>query len=381
MVKPRVLGLVVVAALFAAACGGSSPSTSAKGPTRFAVLEILSGTALALGQQDLQGVQMAVDEINAAGGINGSKIELDTQDTALNAATTVALVNKENADSSILAIHGPLSTPELVAAANVCGSDKIVCLAAGSTSPWVGAFNDWTFRSNLISVIALPSVLKTVKSKVPIKSIAIMDDSGNPCSIGETAQLRGTIAQNLGLNVLDVEGYRQTDTDFTPELAKILPQKPDLLYITGISDQAALIIQQARQRGYTGEILGGCSDLNDAQILKKSNNAAVNAITFSSFNIFDTRPIVQKFVANYRAKYNSDPSNFVAAGYDSMYIFADAAKRANTTTNRQAFRDALGKTSGLVGVNGTYTYKNSGDNQTPGFAIFRIKAGGGYVAF
>jgi branched-chain amino acid transport system substrate-binding protein len=153
------------------------------------------------------------------------------------------------------------------------------------------------------------------------------------------------------------------------------------LYITGISDQAALIIQQARQRGYKGEILGGCSDLNDAKILQKSNNAAVNAITFSAFNEFDQRPIVQSFVAKYKAKYNADPSNFVSAGYDSVYLFADAAKRANTTTDRQAFRDALGQTSGLEGVNGKYTYSNSGDNQTPGFTIFRIKDGGGYVAF
>lgn len=380
MISLRRLASMTVVGLFLVACGGTTPSSSSK-PIRFGVPEILSGTAQALGQQDLQGVQMAVDEINAAGGVNGSKIELDVQDTALNAGTAIALVNKYAADNTILAIHGPLSTPELVATAPICGQNKIVCLAAGSTSPWVGAFNDWTFRSNLISAIALPSVLKTVKAKLPINNIAIIGDSGNPCSIGETALLRGKIAQDLGLTVVDVEGYRQTDTDFTPQIAKILPKNPDLLYVTGISDQAALIIQQARQRGFKGEILGGCSDLNDAKILQKSNNAAVNAITFSAFNEFDTRPIVQKFVAKYKAKYNSDPSNFVAAGYDSIYLFADAAKRAKTTTDRQKFRDALAKTSGLEGVNGKYTYSNSGDNQTPGFTIFRIKDGGGYVAF
>jgi branched-chain amino acid transport system substrate-binding protein len=90
---------------------------------------------------------------------------------------------------------------------------------------------------------------------------------------------------------------------------------------------------------------------------------------------------VQDFIKRYRDKYKEDPSNFVTAGYDSMRLFADATKRAKTTTDRKAFRDALGSTAGLEALNGKYTYKNSGDNQTPGFAIFRIKDGGGLNPF
>jgi branched-chain amino acid transport system substrate-binding protein len=342
---------------------------------------VLTGTGAAIGQQNTRGIQMAVDEINAAGGVNGAMIELVTDDTAFDRNQAVSLIRKQASDPGTVAIIGPLSTPELVVGSPVCAEVQIVCLSTGSASVWQGGFNDWTFRNNLISTIAMPNVLQTLKDKLGLKSVAVVYDITNDCSVNEMTAIRDSIANQVGLDLVGVEGYRQGDTDYSAQLTNLLPKKPDLLLVTGTSDQAGLVVQQARQRGFAGEILGGCSDLNDAKVYQLSGGQAKDAITFFPFNPNDPRPVVQNFVKNYKEKYNEDPSNFVATGYDAVQVFADAARRAGTTTDRKAFRDALASTSKVEGVGGTYTFNGSGDNQTPAFYLFRIKDGGGYVPF
>src|SRR5262249_55874154 len=139
---------------------------------------------------------------------------------------------------------------------------------------------------------------------------------------------------------------------------------------------AALIMQQARQRGYAGRFVGSDSD---PSIVQKSGGAAVGYVTGLTFNPSDSRPWVQDLFDRYRKKYGSEPASRSINSYDAVMLIADAAARANSTTDRQAIRNALGSTRGFQGVATKYTYEGSGDNKTQAVYLHELDASGKYV--
>jgi len=163
------------------------------------------------------------------------------------------------------------------------------------------------------------------------------------------------------------------DNDFSAQLTSILAKKPDVLWPAAPTNEAALIIQQARQRGFKGPILGGAT-LNEPSIFKLSGGAAEGFLTYFPFNPFEDRPMVKNVVQKYTEKYKEQVPAFVAYGYDAFNNLASAIKRAKST-ERKAVRDAFAQTKDLEGLAGRYTYTNGSDNQTPSYYIFEMKGG------
>jgi len=319
----------------------------------------LSGPFAAYGEDAKAGIDLAVDSINKKGGVLGRKLRIQYEDSAADRAKAVALYRKFGAQPEIV---GDLfiSSVEFVALDPVANEVKLPLISIGSVIPFKD-FSPWSFRIQLIVSKAMEPVLRQVKALKNANSIAVIYDTANNATVAEHESVKAT-APAAGLSLRTVETFRTGDQDFSLQLTQIAQSKPDLLYVAATSNEAALIISQAREMGLNTPILGG-APLNDPKIGALAGKAAYGVMTFASYSPREDRPAVTEFLAQYKARTGQDnPAIYISLGYDSVGLLAQAVARAGST-NRDAIRQALGTTRDWQGVNGAFSYDGSGDNQ------------------
>jgi branched-chain amino acid transport system substrate-binding protein len=318
---------------------------------------VLSGPIAAYGEDAKIGVDLGAAEINAKGGVLGRKLKVEYEDTGADRAKAVAIYRKFGARPEVPAFLS-ISTIELVALDPVAGEVKLPLISVGSAAP-MAKFSPYTFRVQLIVNKALPAVFSLLKEQKGAKSIAVIYDTVNNYNVGEMESVKAA-APPAGIEVKAIESFSTGDQNFSLQLTNIAQTNPDLLYVAATTNEAALIIAQARGLGIKAQILGGAG-LNDNRIFALPGKAAHGIMTFFPFDAKDQSPVVQTFVKLYAEKYKKDlPPAYVALGYDTIHLVAEAIKRAGST-DREAVRKALGETS-YDGANGKFRYQGSGDN-------------------
>jgi len=328
----------------------------------------LSGPYAAYGEDGKTGIDLAVDEINRKGGVLGRRLRVEYDDSAGDRAKAVALYRKYAVDPRIV---GDLfiSSSEFVALDPAAKEVKLPLVSIGSVIPYKD-FSPWSFRVQLIVSKAMGPVLSQVKALKGAKSIAVIYDTANNATVAEQEAVKGA-APGVGLELKGAESFRTGDQDFSAQLTNVAAQKPDLLYVAATSNEAALIISQAREMGINTPILGG-APLNDPKIGDLAGKSAYGVMTFASYSPKEDRLAVKEFLALYKQKTGKgNPPIYVSLGYDSVGLLAQAVTRAGST-DREAIRKALGSTKDFDGVNGKFTYDGSGDNlrQEPRILVF-----------
>lgn len=319
---------------------------------------VLSGPVAAYGEDAKIGVDLGVAEINAKGGVNGRKVRVDYEDTGADRAKAVAIYRKFAARPEVVAFMS-ISTIELVALDPVAEEVKLPLLSVGSAAP-MAKFSPYTFRMQLIVNKALPAVFTLLKEQKGAKTISVIYDTVNNYNVGEMESVKAGVGP-AGLELKGVESFSTGEQNFSLQLTRIAQSNPDLLYVAATTNEAALIINQARALGMKAQILGGAG-LNDNRVFQLPGKAAHGIMTFFPFDAKDTRPVVQNFVKLYADKYKKElPPAYVALGYDAIHLVVDAIKRAGSA-DREAFRKTLGETAGYEGANGKFRYSGSGDN-------------------
>lgn len=319
---------------------------------------VLSGPIAAYGEDGRIGVDLGVAEINAKGGVLGRKMAVVYEDTGADRAKAVAIYRKFGARADVAAFLS-ISTIELVALDPVANDVKLPMISVGSAAP-MAKFSPYTFRVQLIVNKALPAVFTLLKEQKSAKSISVIYDTVNNYNVGEMESVKAGVGP-AGLELKAVESFSTGDQNFSLQLTRIAQSNPDILYVAATTNEAALIISQARGLGIKAHILGGAG-LNDNRIFALPGKAAHGIMTFFPFDAKDERPVVQNFVKQYTDKYKTGtPPAYVALGYDTILLIADAIKRAGST-DREAIRKALGETSSFEGTNGKFRYSGSGDN-------------------
>jgi len=319
---------------------------------------VLSGPVAAYGEDAKIGVDLGLAEINSKGGVLGRKVRVEYEDTGAERAKAVAIYRKFGARPDVAAFMS-ISTIEFVALDPVTEEVKLPLLSVGSAAP-VAKFSPWSFRMQLIVNKALPAVFQLLRDQKGAKTIAVIYDTNNNYNVGEMESVKAGVGP-AGLELKGVESFSTGDQNFTLQLTRISQSNPDLLYVAATTNEAAIIISQARALGMKAQILGGAG-LNDNRIAALPGKAAHGIMTFFPFDAKDPRPVVQNFVKLYADKYKKDlPPAYVALGYDAIHLVVDAIKRAGST-DRDAFRKAFGSIDGFEGANGKFRYNGSGDN-------------------
>ncbi|MFA7669372.1 MAG: ABC transporter substrate-binding protein [Burkholderiaceae bacterium] len=307
----------------------------------------------------LNGVRLAIEHINAQGGIDGRKLDLDLHDDKGDTATAAALMRKVTANDDVVAVLFSPRSPVMIALAKMAAQIPISLIGIGASSPWPGDFNDWTFRfSQVDSVVAaelIPKVNALLKPETLSVIYAYDDEWAN-----SMANIVGDLSTKEGIKLTSKESFKTKDTDFRAQLTKIAQQKPDVLVVIGLENEASLIMRQARQLGVKTQFVG-MSSFSSPKLLELAGEAAEGAMTGIAFMQDSERAQTQEFVKAYKDKYQQDVPANAAHGYDAVLALAQALKNAKGDYSRQSVRDQMAALEKVEGVTGTLTMKGKGD--------------------
>ena len=315
----------------------------------------LTGTEATFGVNSSNGVELAKDEINNAGGLlGGRKIKIVLEDDQSKPGQPSAAVKKLVASDNAIAIIGEISSSRSLEAAPICQNAKIPMVSPGSTNPSVTEKGDYIFRVCFIDPFQGTVMAKFALDQLHAKKIAILQDVKSDYSKG-LAQFFKEYFTSHGGEIVAELSYTGggTDKDFRAQLTKIKTRQPDAIFVPGYYTEVGLIAKQARSLGIKVPLLGG--DGWDSPKLTEIGGAALEGCYFSThFSVQDKNPKVQDFVKKYQAKFNALPDGMAPLGYDAMMILGQAINTAGSTDGTK-IRDALASIKDYPGVTGNIT--------------------------
>lgn len=353
--------LAAVASLFFVACSKSS-NNSGGDVIKVGEFASLTGSEATFGQSSHNGTQLAVDDINAAGGVLGKKIQLLTEDDQSQAGQPATVVRKLISRDGVVAILGEVASSKSLEAAPICQENKIPMISPASTNPKVTETGDYIFRVCFIDPFQGTVMANFARKTLKLNSVAVLTDVKSDYSLGLAKFFKESFTADGGKIVAE-QNYSGGDKDFNAELTAIKAANPDGVFVPGYYTEVGLIVLQARQLGLTVPMFGG--DGWESSSLVPIGGKALEGCYFSThYSPQDTSPAVQNFVKEFKAKYNETPDAMAALGYDSAMILADAMKRAGSTDNTKV-RDALAATRDFSGVTGKITIDTNRNASKP----------------
>jgi len=366
---------LAIAVLVVAGCGssgsGSGGSSSAPAPFKVGVAGPMTGQYATYGASHKAGAQIALDELNAAGGVNGAKASMAIGDDLGDPQQAVLVAQGFIDDKNIVVVDGHMFSGATIAAAAKYQAAGLPMISPSATNPDITSLGSYIWRICMTDAVQGAGLAKYSVSTLGKKNIAVIYDNSDYGRGLADAYVKGV--QAAGAKIVAQQQYATGDTDFSSQLTKIKAANPDLLFMSGYYPEGAKIAQQARQLGMTVQMLG--SDGYASDQLPKLGGAAVEGMLVSTFFDYTKKdPAVQKFVAAYKAKYNgANPDWFAANSYDVIMLAAQAAKNAGSNS-RSAINDALGKMGTYQGISGAITFDKNGDVQKP-LSIVVVKHG------
>ncbi len=301
----------------------------------------LSGNVAVYGTECKKGIDLAIEEINNAGGVNGKQLVLVAEDDEGNPEKTVSAYKKLTTKDGTKLIIGSLTSGCTQAITKLAQAQKVVQIAPAATAASITDAGDFIFRACFIDPFQGTVGGKFATENLGCKKAAIIYDIGNDYSVGLTDNFKKSFTEHGG-EVVDVESYATGDKDFNAQLTKIKSSNPDLVYIPDYYGTVALIAKQLRAQGINTPILG--ADGWDG-ITSNAGDEVLNGYYSNHYAVDSTDPAVKKFVAAFKTKYGKEPNSFAALGYDSTYLLKDAIEKAGTTDST-AVKDALAQTNG-----------------------------------
>lgn len=321
----------------------------------------LTGGAASFGQSSHKGTALAIDEINAAGGVLGKKIKLITEDDQSLAGQPATIVRKLISQDKVVAILGEVASSKSLEAAPICQQARIPMITPASTNPKVTEVGDYIFRICFIDPFQGSVMAKFATSK-GWKRLAVLTDTKQDYSVGLAKFFKEGIVAAGGEIVKD-QSFSSGDKDFKAQLTSIKVAKPDAIFVPGYYGEVALIAKQARQLGIKVPLLGGDGWVGES-LLPVAGNALNGCFLSRHFSADDSSPAVQEFVSRYKQKYNAIPDDMGALGYDSVQILADAIRRAGTVEPAK-LRDAIAATREFKAVTGVITLDENRNARKP----------------
>ncbi len=362
----RLIALATLATLLLASCAKKSDSI------KIGEYASLTGKEAGFGQTSHRGVVLAVEEINAAGGVLGRKLELVSEDNQSKPGVSATVVKKLISRDKVVALIGEVASGRTLEAAPIAQAAKIPMIAPAATNPKVTLVGDYIFRVCFIDPFQGTVMAKFAKEDLKAERVAILSSVSNAYSLGLAKYFKETFVPAGGIIVTE-KNFSEGDKDFRAQLTAVKAANVDAVFVPSYFTEAALIVRQARDLGLTVPFFGG-DGWEDEQLLSIGGASLDGCYYSTHFSAENTAAAVGKFVTNYRARWNGEvPGAFSALGYDAVYVLADAIKRAGTTDGPK-LRAALAATKDFPGASGVTTLDKD-RNATKAATIISIKGG------
>jgi branched-chain amino acid transport system substrate-binding protein len=347
-------------------------ATPAPEPVRVGQYASLTGKEASFGQSSHQGVVLAVEELNARGGVLGRPVEFLVEDIQSKAGEAATAVKKLIARDRVVAVLGGNASTNSLEAAPICQAAQVPMIAISSTSPKVTAMGTYIFRACFIDPFQGAVLAKFARHTLHARRVALLTSVSAPYSVGLSQVFRERFTADGGTIVAE-QKYTEGDKDFRAQLTAIKARQPDAIAATGYYTEAALICRQARDLAIDVPIFGG-DGWEAPQLIELGGPAVEGAYYSTHYSAESPAPEVQAFIRKFRARYDGQTPDAVAAlGYDAMMLLADAITRAGTTAGPRV-RDALAATKDFPGITGRTTIDADRNTSKPAI-ILTVKDG------
>ena len=336
------------------ACGGSSTDGNV---IKIGVNYELSGAVATYGDASVKGIEMAVEEINAAGGIDGKNIELVKYDNKSEPAEATTLATKLMTQDDVVAIIGPATSGSFKATIPVANQNKVPVVSGSATAEDVtvsnGKLQEYAFRTCFSDSYQGTAMANFATKNRSAKTAVILKDTSSDYAKGLAENFAKTFTANGG-TIVGEEGYIAGETNFNTVLTRIKSLDFDVMYVPGYYEEVGLIIKQARDQNIMQPVLGG-DGFDSPVLLEKAGAAALTDVFYTNhYSSLDQDAKVQDFIKNYKTKYGEEPNAFNALGYDTAYFVADAIGRGGELTG-ESVQQAMASTTDFSGVTGTFS--------------------------
>ncbi|NUQ53934.1 MAG: ABC transporter substrate-binding protein [Phycisphaerales bacterium] len=311
----------------------------------------LTGSEATFGVSTDNGIKLAVEEQNAAGGVKGKKVELITYDNQGKPQESVTAVTRLIQQDKVLAVLGEVASSRSLAGGPVCQRLGVPMISPSSTNPDVTAVGDMISRVCFIDPFQGYVGAKFVAENLKKIKGATLYNRAQAYSSGLNTNFKEAFAK-LGGSVISEQAYSDGDNDFSAQLSAIKAAGAEFIYVPGYYTEVVNIAKQARKLGLNLPLVGG--DGWDSEELKNAGDA-LNGCYFSNhYSHEDPRPEVQEFVKKYQAKYGKVPDGLAALGYDAAKILFDAAARAPSMSGKD-LAAAINATKDYQAITGKIT--------------------------
>jgi len=357
-------------------CGDSAPSA------KIGLNLELTGEMPAVGASARNAAELYAEQVNAQGGVDvgGQKypLKLVIGDNAAKADQAASVAQRLISQDNVLAMVGPNASSCAIPASSIAEAFKCPMISPWSTNPKTTLNADGTsskqyvFRACFTDTFQARVLAKFVLNDLKGKTAAVLFDVASEAPNGQANLFKQTFEENGG-KVVAFETYTTGDRDFSAQLTKIKAANPEVIFLPAYYNDAPLIAQQARRLGITVPFVG--SDAwSSPEIIKLGGTDIEGSYFCNHYSTQIATPVAQKFMTDYKAKYNQEPDDVAALTYDSMGFLVQAIKEGGKL-DRQAVRDALSKIAKYEGVTGNLQFQPGSGDPIKTAVILQIKDG------
>ncbi|AEV26432.1 MULTISPECIES: ABC transporter substrate-binding protein [Azospira] len=343
--------LVLVGALAAAGLAQAAD-------IKIGVAAALTGGAAQYGVAIRNGFQLAADEINAKGGVNGNKIQLVVEDEQGKKEEGINVFKKLIFQDKVLMVFGPTLSNSMFAAGPVANGAKTVVFGTSVTANGITDIGPYVFRNSVMESDVLPVTVATATKHYKLKQVAVI--YGNDDAFTKSGyDVFKKVLEDQKLPVTTTETYVKGDVDFKAQLTKIKASNPDAVICSCLAEEAANIMLQARGLGIKVPFIGG-NGFNSPKLFEISKLAGEGTFVGSPWSNTNPAPANKAFVAAYVKKYNAEPNQFAAQAFDALHVAAAALQEVKLSgdiaADREALKNALPKAT-INGATGPFKFR------------------------
>ena len=347
--------------LTAVACkeqGGQGPAAAGGGGAVIGAALSLTGPAASYGAQQRAGIQAALDEVSQGGGV---KLSVLIEDDASTKEQGITVFQKFINRDKVSAIIGPTLSNTASAADPLAQQAKVPVLGISNTAATgITDIGNYIWRDSLTEAQVIPGAFRKAQEKLQFKTAGVLYGNDDVFTKAGYDVMQKALADE-GVKVVGTQTFAKPDRDYNAQLTALIAAKPDVLVVSALADNAASIVAQARQRGWTGPILGG-NGFNSPAFIKNAGAAAEDVMVGTSWNSLSQDPANQKFLAAMK-KAGVNPDQFSAQAYTGVIILAEAIRQSGGKTGREDIEAGLGQLKDLETPLGKFSFTPGRDAQ------------------
>jgi branched-chain amino acid transport system substrate-binding protein len=339
--------------------GGGSAAPAAGSVARIGAALSLTGAAASYGAQQRAGIEAALDALKASSTLGGVRIEAVVEDDGSTKEQGINVFQKFINQDKVSVILGPTLSTTATAADPLAQQAKVPVLAVSNTAPsGITDIGDYVFRDSLTEAQVIPGAVKKAKAKLGFKTAGMLYGNDDVFTKAGYDVMKKAL-DDEGVQILETQTFAKPDRDFSAQITSLKGKNPEILLVSALADNAAAIVAQARQLGYSGPILGG-NGFNSPAFIKNAGPAAEGVLVGTSWNSASTDPANASFKEAMQKK-GVSPDQFSAQAYTGVLIIAEAIRKSGNKTGRDDIKNGFAQVKDLDTPLGKFSFTEKRD--------------------